>query len=138
MRRWVVDGLVAGAWAGAVSVVPSAVTAGARPWWHSAQAAGNLLLPASAPPGRLLAVGATTRAAVALNWGVVLSRWLDRRHPVAHGTLAGLALFGFQYVLVGRRRPLVAVLPALPQLADHLAYGGVAGAVLARRRAGTQ
>jgi len=134
VRAWVVDGLVAGAVAGAASVVPSAVTAGARPWWHSAQAAGNLFLPTSAPAGRLLAVGTTTRALVALNWGVVLSRWLDRRHPVAHGAVAGLALFGFQYGLLGRRRPLVQALPAAPQLADHLAYGVVAGLVLGRRR----
>ncbi len=135
-RRWVVEGLVAGAVALPASMVPSAVQArvtGGR-WWASEMAAGNLVLHASASPQRLVGIGTAVRSAVALNWGLVLSRWLDRRHPVLHGAGAGLALFAFQYLLVGRRRPLVRDLPAWPQVADHLVYGTVAGAVLARLR----
>lgn len=136
VRAWVADGLLAGAVAWPLSALPSALqeVASGRSWAGSHRAAGNLLLDAGAPPERLLAVGALTRAAVALNWGVVMSRWLDRRHPVAHGAGAGLALFAFQYVGVGRRRPLVRALPAGAQLADHLVYGVAVGAVLARRR----
>ncbi len=127
---------MAGAVAGAASVVPSAVHALARgrPWTLSERAAGNLVLPASTPPARLAGVGSVVRAAVALNWGLVLSRWLDRRHPIAHGLAAGLALFGFQYLLVGRRRELVRALPPGPQVADHLVFGAVAGAALSRLR----
>lgn len=135
-KRHVVEGLIAGAAAWPASVVPSAVHAAAtgRPWWASHQAAGNLVLSATASSSLLLAVGTALRAAVALNWGVVLSRWLDRRHPVLHGAGAGLALFVFQYLLVGRRRPLVRDLPPWPQVGDHLVYGTVVGAVLGRLR----
>lgn len=135
-RRWVIEGLIAGAVAGTASVVPSAVhaLASGRPWTLSERAAGNLVLPASTPPARLAGVGAVVRAAVALNWGVVLSRWLDRRHPIGHGLGAGLTLFGFQYLLIGRQRALVRVLPPAPQVADHLVFGAVAGAVLSRLR----
>lgn len=135
-RRWAVEGVVAGALALPPSMVASALHARAtgRPWQESEMAAGNLVLGASASPARLVRVGAVLRAAVALNWGVVLSRWLDHRHPVVHGAGAGLALFGFQYLLVGRRRPLVRALPAWPQVVDHVVYGTVAGAVLGRLR----
>lgn len=117
------------------SEVPSTVHAVATgaDWRRTDRAAGNLVLPASAPPARLLAVGTVLRVIDAANWGVVLSRWLDRRHPVAHGAGVGLGLFGFQYVLIGRLKPLVRQLPALPQLADHLVLGMVTGAALMRR-----
>jgi hypothetical protein len=51
-----------------------------------------------------------------------------------HGAAAGAALFAFEYGLVGRRRPLVRALPALPQLADQVVFGVVAGGVLSSRR----
>lgn len=135
-RYQVAEGLIAGAVAWPASVVPSAVHAAAtgRPWWQSHQAAGNLVLPRTSSSSLLLAVGTAVRAAVALNWGVVFSRWLDQRHPALHGAGAGLALFVFQYRLVGRRRPLVRALPAWPHVGDHLVYGTVVGAVLGRLR----
>jgi hypothetical protein len=70
---------------------------------------------------------------VAGNWGVVLARWLDRRHPVVHGAFVGLALAAFECGLVGRRRPAVRALPPVPQIADQVVFGAVAGLVLARR-----
>lgn len=93
-----------------------------------------MLLPATASPLALLIAGAVARALASLNWGLVMARWLDRRRPLLHGAAAGLALFGFQYLLLGRRRPAVAALPALPQLADQLVYGAVAGFLLGRCR----
>ena len=133
---WVVDGLVAGLLAWPCSELPSAAHAAWRgaSWRRTDEAAGNLLLHEDAAPRALRRLGTALRVAVALNWGVVLSRWLDRRHPVLHGAAAGAALFAFQYVLVGRRRPLVRALPALPQLADQLVFGAVAGGVLSSRR----
>src|SRR5919107_4784148 len=133
---WVVDGLVAGLVAWPCSEVPSAVHAAWRgaAWRRTDEAAGNLLLDADEAPDLLRRVGTGLRVAVALNWGVVLSRWLDRSHPVLHGAAAGAALFAFQYGVVGRRRPLVRALPALPQLADQVVFGAVAGGVLSSRR----
>ena len=135
-RRWFLDGLVAGAAAWPLSELPSAIDhlRGGRPWWSTDAAAATLLLPASQPVGRRRLAGTALRALVALNWGVVLSRWLDRRHPVQHGAGAGLALGLFEYGLVGRRRVLIRALPAVPQLLDQVVFGAAAGAVLARRR----
>lgn len=133
---WVVDGLLAGLLAWPCSEVPSAVHARWRghSWRRTDEAAGNLVLPVDEAPDVLRRVGTLLRVAVALTWGVVLGRWLDRRHPVLHGAAAGGALFAFEYGLVGRRRPLVRALPAVPQLADQVVFGTVAGAVLSSRR----
>ena len=133
---WVVDGLVAGLVAWPCSELASAAHArwSGASWRRTDEAAGNLLLADDEAPDRLRRVGTGLRVAVALNWGVVLSRWLDRRHPVRHGAAAGAALFAFEYGLVGRRRPLVRALPALPQLADQVVFGTVAGGVLSSRR----
>lgn len=95
------------------------------------RAAGGLVLPAESR--WLLAVGIGLRTAVALNWGVVLARWVDRRHAASHGALAGVVLWMFQVVLVGRRRPMTRRLPVWVQLADHVAFGLAAGAVLRDR-----
>ena len=118
------------------SELPSSLHASrtGRSWRATDEAAGNLLLSADASPDRLRAVGTAVRVGVAMNWGVVMSRWLDRRHPVAHGAVVGLALFGFEYQLLGERRPLVKDLPAVAQLADQLVFGSVTGAVLGRLR----
>ena len=135
-QPWFLDGLVAGALAWPLSELPSALDhrRTGRPWWSTDAAAATLLLPASRPVGERRLAGTAIRILVALNWGAVLSRWLDRRRPVLHGAGAGLALGLFEYGLVGRRRPLIRVLPPVPQLLDQVAFGAVAGAVLARRR----
>jgi hypothetical protein len=135
-RGWVVDGLLAGLLAWPCSELPSALHGAWREasWRRTDEAAGTLLLPRQEAPDALRRVGTATRLAVALTWGVVLSRWLDRRHPVLHGAAVGGALFAFEYGLVGRRRPQIRALPALPQLADQVVYGAVAGGVLSSRR----
>jgi hypothetical protein len=131
-----VDGVLAGLVAWPCSELPSAAHARWRgaSWRRTDEAAGNLLLPEDEALDVLRRVGTGVRVATALNWGVVLSRWLDRRHPVLHGAAAGAGLFAFEYGLLGRRRPLVRALPALPQLADQVVFGAVAGAVLSSRR----
>jgi hypothetical protein len=45
--------------------------------------------------------------------------------------VAGLAIAALDLGLVGRHRPLIRALPLLPQVADHVAFGAVAGTVLA-------
>jgi hypothetical protein len=135
-QGFVCDGVAAGLLAWLCSEVPSAIHARwcGQSWRRTDEAAGTLVLPGDTDPGRLRLVGTALRGLVALNWGVVLSRWLDRRHPVRHGAAAGVALYAFEYLLVGRRRPSVRALPAGPQLADQVMYGAVAGAVLSTRR----
>jgi hypothetical protein len=137
------DGLVAGAVAGVLSGVPStvhAVAAGRDPL-AAARAAGNLLLPASARPAALLAAGGLAHGVISLGWGTVLAVAVRRTSvasPVAAGALAGAVIAALDLGLLahgpaGRRWPLIRALPVGPQVADHLAFGAVAGAVLGRR-----
>jgi hypothetical protein len=94
----------------------------------AARAAGTLI----GPPG--VARGALAHGALSLAWGVALAGLLPRRHPVACGAAAGLAIAALDLGLLGRRVPAVRALPQLPQVADHVVFGAVAGGVLARCR----
>ena len=124
------DGVVAGAVAGLLSGAPSTVEAvmrGRCPL-EATRAAGTLLGGASVPAG--LAV----HAVLSLGWGTVLGVLLPRRRTVLWGALAGLGIAALDLGVMGRRLPRVRALPTLPQVADHLAYGAVVGAVLSVRR----
>ncbi len=127
-------GLVAGSLSGAPSTVHALVTGGSP--MAAARAAGNVVLPARTRPGALLAAGALVHGALSVFWAAVIARLLPRRHPVAFGALAGSAIAALDLGVVGRRRPLVAALPTAPQVADHIAFGMLAAAVLSRHRRG--
>jgi len=109
----------------------------------AARAAGNLLLPAHARPAGLLAAGGMAHVAISLGWGTVLAVAVRRLSvaPVAAGLAGGAAIAAVDLGLlahgpIGRRWPLIRALPVAPQVADHLAFGAVAGAFLggSRRR----
>jgi hypothetical protein len=153
--RWVSDGLVAGTVAGVLSGVPSTVLAAWRgePVMAAARAAGAL---AGRPSLRR---GAMVHAGISLGWGVVLgavacgagrrgapgggpAQWRSGRSArdgparlkgACAGACAGAALAAVDLELVGRHVRAVAALPRLGQWLDHLAYGAVAGWVLAAR-----
>ncbi|MEW6475128.1 MAG: hypothetical protein AB1679_22975 [Actinomycetota bacterium] len=145
------DGLAAGTVAGVLSGAPSTVHAlvTGRDPLTAARAAGNLLLPAGAPSGALLLAGGLAHMVVSLGWGTVVAVAVRRTSPissgpppmpraVAVGVAVGAAIAAVDLGLlahgpVGRRWPLIRALPVGPQVADHLAFGAVAGAVLARR-----
>ena len=124
------DGLVAGAVAGVVSGAPSTAHAAAtdRGALEAVRAAGSMV---GSPT---VAAGVAVHAVVSLGWGVVLGAVLPRRRTVWWGAAAGLAVAAVDLGLIGRRFPRVRTLPALPQVADHLAYGVVVAAVLSARR----
>ena len=133
--RAAVDGLVAGAVAGAASGAPSTLHAMAakRGVLDAVRAAGTLLLPEGSAAGRLLVAGALAHTAISLWWGVVLGLALPRRRAWAWGTGAGLLIAALDLGVLGRRRPAIRSLPLVPQVADHVAFGALAGAVLAAR-----
>ena len=119
-------GLLAGAVAGATSGTPStafALGTGRDPL-EAVRAAGSMV---GSPT---LAAGAAVHTAISLSWGVVLAAALPRRRTIAWGLVAGGLIAALDLGLVARRFPPVRALPALPQVADHLAYGAVVGAVL--------
>ena len=136
-RRALADGVVAGAVAAVLSGAPStlhALITGADPL-EATLAAGTLVLPHETHPLPLLAVALPAHVAISLGWGVVLAVALPPRRTTAAGALAGLAIAALDLGVIGRRFPRIRALPTRPQVADHLAYGAVVGAVVARRRA---
>jgi hypothetical protein len=129
-------GLAAGAVAGALSGAPSTVHAVAtgRSPFDALQAAGSLLLDEDLPPTARAAAGVLAHGAISLGWGVVLAAVLPHRRTVVWGALAGLAIAGLDLGVLGRRWPRIRALPAVPQVADHVAFGAIVGAVVSRER----
>jgi hypothetical protein len=139
MRAGVVrDGLAAGALAAVVSGVPSTAYAllTKRDPLEATLAAGALVLPRETRRSRLLLAAVPVHTAISLTWGVALARLLPRRHPVAAGAAAGLAIAALDLGLGRRRLPRIAALPTGPQVADHAVFGAVVGAVLSRTGTG--
>jgi hypothetical protein len=130
------DALAAGGAAAVLSGAPSTVHAlvtGGDPL-AATLAAGSIALPRENRTLPLLLAAVPVHLAVSLGWALVLSAALPRRRTVLAGATAGLALAALDLGTVGRRVPRVRALALGPQLADHVAYGAVAGAMLARRR----
>lgn len=122
--------------AAVVSGAPSTVHAlwAGRDPLEATLAAGSIVLPDEQRRGRLIASAGLTHGAISLFWGLVLARVLPRSHTTSCGAAAGLAIAAIDLGLIGRRFPRLRALPAAPQVADHLVFGAVVGAVVARRR----
>jgi hypothetical protein len=134
------DGVVAGVLAGALSGAPSTVHAAisGRSLLGSTRAIADVLGLEDAAPLVRLAVGVTVHGVLSLGWAVVAARALPRRRTVVVGVLSGVVV-GVVDLAIGRRRvAALRDLPLGPQLADHAAFGAIAGAVIARRRSGRQ
>ena len=127
------EAVAAGAWAAALSGVPSTLCALAtgRDPLEATKAAGAILLPDENDPLRLVAAALPVHLGLSLGWALVLDR-LGVRGPL-RGTAAGLAIAALDLGLAGRLFPRIRALPLGPQLLDHAAYGAVVGTVLARR-----
>jgi hypothetical protein len=130
------DALAAGAVAAVVSGVPSTLWAltTSRDPLEATLAAGSVLLPGETRRSRLALAAVPVHLTLSFGWAAVLERALPRRHEVATGTAAGLAIAALDLGLERRAFPRIRALPLLPQLADHAAYGLTVGFVLARRR----
>lgn len=128
------DVLVAATVAGALSGIPSTVFAilARRSPLEAARAAGALLGKPS------LWRGAVAHAAISIVWTWLLAAVLpDRDRPAlsaVDGAVAGGAVAALDLGVIGRRVPAIRELPAIPQVADHLAFGAVAALVLDQRR----
>lgn len=131
------DGFAAGGFAALLSGAPSTLHAfvvGASPL-EATLAAGTLVLPCERRLLPLLLAAVPAHAAISLGWGVVLALVLPARRTVGAGAVAGLAIAALDLGVVARRFPRIRALPLRPQVADHVVYGLVVGAVVARRRA---
>jgi hypothetical protein len=127
------DAIVAGAWAAVLSGAPSTLHALAtgRDPLEATKAAGSILLPHETRTPVLVAAAVPVHLALSLGWALALQRAGVR--GAARGAVAGLAIAALDLGVVGRRYPRLRGLAIAPQLADHVAYGAVAGIVLARR-----
>lgn len=125
-------GLVAAVLSGAPSTVHALATR--RDPLEASRAAGALLLPHETRTGRLLAAAVPVHLALSLGWATILAAVLPRRRTAAWGALAGLGIAALDLNVPGERTAPVRLLPVKPQVADHLAFGIVAGAAVARLR----
>ena len=128
-------GVRAGVVGGVVGGVPSTVWAlvGRGDPLGAAVAAGRLLLPGERRRGVLLLAAVPVHFGISAAWGVVLARVLPGRGTVWWGVVAGLVIAAVDLRVPGRRAEAVRELPVLPQVVDHLVYGGVVGIYLRRR-----
>jgi hypothetical protein len=129
-------------WAAALSGAPStlyALRTGRDPL-EASRAAGRLLLPDERGPVPLVGAAAVVHGALSLAWTGVIARTLPREagltRSVRHGIVMGGAIavvdLGLAHVLRSPRFAAIRALPLAPQVADHLAFGAVAGALLRR------
>src|SRR5919202_1537039 len=102
-------GIRAGAVAAVASGLPStayALASGRDPL-EATLAAGSIVLPNEHRRNVLLAAAVPVHFAISIGWAVALDRGV-----------------------IGRRYPRMRALPFVPQLADHVAYGAIVGALL--------
>jgi hypothetical protein len=130
------DGIAAGGVAAVVSGIPSTAIALARGEdpLEATVAAGSILLSPRNGKWSHLAAAVPVHVALSLGWGVVLSALLPRRATIAWGAVGGLCIAALDLGVIGRRFARINALPLGPQIADHVAYGIVVGAVLRKRR----
>jgi hypothetical protein len=132
------DGVAAGLVAAVLSGLPSTVIAAVRGQdpLGSTRALGRIALPNEDRTVRLVLAAAPLHLGLSLGWGVVLASLLPRRRTVAWGAMAGLGIAALDLGLARRMFPSIRDLEIPPQVADHVAFGLVVGAVVSRRRAG--
>lgn len=126
--------------AGALSGIPSTVWCIATRCdpLEATVAAGAMVLPTEPSRSKLLFAAVPVHGSISLAWAIVLNRVLPHRRTVISGALAGLGIAALDLGLLARFFPRVRALPVGPQLADHVAFGALAGAVIARCRATTE
>ncbi|MGI9052699.1 MAG: hypothetical protein ACR2HQ_08640 [Ilumatobacteraceae bacterium] len=120
-RRLLPAALVAGVLSGAPSTLHAIVTG--RTVLTTVRAAGELL-------GRPTIVrGIVAHGLLTVGWTCVLVTVLPGRNAVMWGAVAGGTIAALDLAIADRRFPAIAALPRLPQVADHLLFGALVGAV---------
>jgi len=124
--RVLVAALLAGGLSGVLSTV-HALSTGCSPL-AAARAAGELL----GRPG--LARGLVAHALVTLWWTVVFAALVPRRAGAGaaafRGAVGGAGIAALDLTIARRRFPAIAALPIGGEVADHVVFGAIVGAVL--------
>jgi hypothetical protein len=113
-----------------LSGIPSTVHALAtgRDPLEAVLAAGAVVLPHETSRVKLAAAAVPVHLALSLGWTLALDRAGVR--TARAGALAGLAIGAFDLSIAAHAFPRVSALPLGPQLADHAAFGAIAGRLL--------
>lgn len=125
------DVVRAGLIAALVSGIPStahALMTGRDPLEATA-AAGSLVLGSDRPRSQLLLAAAPTHLVLSIGWAFLISALLPPRRRILAGAGYGVGIALFDLGVVGRAIPRIRALPFGPQLADHVVFGGVVGAL---------
>ena len=93
-------------------------------------AAGAVVLPRETSRVKLAAAAVPVHLALSLGWTLVLDRAGVR--TARAGAIAGLAIAALDLTVAAQAFPRVRALPLGPQLADHAAFGAIAGWLLGR------
>lgn len=97
-------------------------------------AAGSMVLPREERPVPLLLAAVPVHLALSLGWACAIALAAPRDREPVFGVAAGAAIAALDLGVIGRRFERIRALPQAPQIADHLAFGAVVGAVLRVRR----
>jgi hypothetical protein len=129
-------GAAAGVTAGILSGVPSTALslATGRDPLEASEAAGTILLRAETRRVYLLLAAVPVHATISLGWSMLLAIALPQRRTVMWGAFAGLAIAALDLGPLARPFPRIKALPVGPQIADHVAFGILAAAVIERAR----
>jgi len=119
-----------------VSGAPStahALATGRDPLGATRAAASLAGLPTDRPVLSVLGGGAA-HVVVSCVWGIVLVVALPAGRRGRWGIVAGALIWVLDLGIIARvtRRDAITALPQVPQLGDHLAFGGAAGVLLDR------
>jgi hypothetical protein len=131
-RQWLKTSALAALLAGFLSGIPSTLWAwlqGTDPL-EATRAAGALLVGPDANLAATLAAAALVHGAMSGFWACTLCALLPRNWAVLWGLAAGAGIAVMDIALIGRFLPAISGLAFGPQLADHLAFGGIVGAVI--------
>ena len=132
-REWLVEVLVASAWAALVSAFPSTLwelfTAGDP--LESTRAAGAMLISYDSSDAALITAACVVHVSVTLFWAAILAWILPRKHIVWTSIVAAGVIAFIDLQLIARFFfPDVYVLEFWPQFADHIAWGAGLGVAL--------
>ncbi len=134
-RPWLVTTVLSAMAAGLLSGIPSTVWAFATDGdpWEATRAAALVLVSRDDWFPLQIAAATVVHGGMSLFWAGVLCGALSPKRAVLDGLGAGFSIAVLDLLVIGQTIPVMRDLPFLPQLADHLAFGGVVGAVVTWR-----
>ncbi len=135
-KRFWTDSLTAAVLAGILGGIPSTawalVTRGDA--WEATLAVGAIVLGSDALFSRLIAAAIVFHGVMSFFWAAVLCALLPARRRVLWGLIAGALIAVLDILIIGQTIPAIRALAFVPQLADHLMFGVIVGAVVDYQR----